>query len=115
MKRINGKKINVLGTIYTIYERTSDEDKILEDADGYCDKTVKQIIISKRGPYCNLQKPEEYTKKLLRHEIIHAFLYESGFDCNIYNYSINHNEIYVDWYAYQFSKILKVFNELEIL
>ena len=35
----NMKKVNVLGTEYTI------EEKNLDECDGYCDKTTKEITV----------------------------------------------------------------------
>ena len=39
-KGTNYMKINILGTEYTIEERTTLEDPELEKCDGYCDKTI---------------------------------------------------------------------------
>ena len=57
----------------------------------------------------------EYRKQVLRHEIVHAFLFESGLDINS-NKSEEwaRNEEMIDWLAIQFHKIEKVFKELDI-
>ena len=54
---------------------------------------------------------EWYRKKVLRHEIIHAFLYESGLHENWTHPQYGHDETYVDWIALQFDKLLKAFKE----
>lgn len=56
-------------------------------------------------------------KKTLRHEIIHAFLTESGLHGNTYNVDGGWamNEEMVDWFAIQSPKIMRVFEELEVL
>ena len=71
-------KVNILGTDYTIKECTVDEDSYLQEYDGYCDKSSKEIVICKKRKDCQLKNWEWYRKKVIRHEIIHAFLYESG-------------------------------------
>ena len=57
----------------------------------------------------------EYLRKVTRHEIIHAFLFESGLTENFTHPDFGHDETYVDWFASQFPKILAVYKELEIL
>ena len=104
-------KINVLGTEYTIYERTAEEDKTLNTADGYCDKTTKVICVTKKTPDSNLGDWETYRKKVLRHEIIHAFLFESGLHENFEHKQWGHDETFIDWIANQFPKMQKAFEE----
>ena len=49
----------------------------------------------------------------LRHEILHAFLHESGlWGCSLESTSWAMNEEMVDWVAIQFPKILKVYRQL---
>lgn len=105
-------QINVLGTEYTIEERTQDEDKILSDGnDGYCDKTVKLIVIGNDPDKSDLKDYNDYKKLVYRHEIIHAFLYESGLH-ESFSHETGHDETYVDWIAVQFPKILEVYKKV---
>ena len=104
-------KVNILGTEYTITECSEQEDKTLKDVDGYCDKTTKEIVISIPTPDCNLGDWQVYRKKVMRHEIIHAFLFESGLHENFEHKSWGHEETMVDWIAVQFPKMQKVFEE----
>lgn len=111
-------KINVLGTEYTICEKTEEQDYRMKECDGYCDKTTKEIVVLKvSADNCDLHKPKWYTDKVLRHEIVHAFLFESGMhECT--NWEANgscHNEQLVDWFAVQSPKIFKVYQELGII
>lgn len=108
-------KISVLGTAYTIEELSIAEDYNLRNCDGYCDKTTKRIVVSKKEPDCDLGDFEQYRKKVLRHEIIHAFHYESGLAENFENKEIGFSETLVDWFAIQSPKIFKVFQELDII
>ena len=102
--------LNILGTLYTVEELTREEDPALENMDGYCDKTTKRIVISTRIPDSNLGDWEVYRRKILRHEIIHAFLFESGLhEC--WEHGFGHDETYVDWIAAQHPKLHAVFVE----
>lgn len=97
--------LDVLGTEYMILERLKDEDETLKDNSGYCDKTTKEIVIATKDSDSTLGNWNEYKKSCLRHEIIHAFMFESGLD-SIDSYPL---EIMVDWFAMQFPKIQKAF------
>lgn len=99
----------ILGTKYTIVE------KPLKDCDGYCDKTTKEIAIATKDDDCDMGNFEEYRKKVLRHEIIHAYHHESGLDNNLENKPYGFSETLVDWFAIQSTKIFKTFKELDIL
>lgn len=104
--------LDVLGTPYAVYMDISiEDDEYLRDCEGYCDKTAKRIVIS--GPDGDNQFADwsVYEKTNLRHEIIHAFLFESGLDGNSYwsNGQDDHNEQMVQWLALQFPKLLKAF------
>ena len=39
--------VNILGTEYTIRFIPEEEDDILKDYDGYCDETVKEVVVKK--------------------------------------------------------------------
>jgi hypothetical protein len=59
----------------------------------------------------------EYNKKVLRHEIIHAFLHESGLSGNSLQYegAWSQCEEMVDWIAIQFPKMLRAFQDANCL
>ena len=40
--------VNVLGTEYTIEYKNANEDAFMFEVDGYCDKTSKRIVVSKK-------------------------------------------------------------------
>lgn len=108
-------KVNILGAVYSVYDRSEEEDKNLKDCDGYCDKTTKEIVIKKKSAECNLGNFDAYRKKVLRHEIIHAFLFESGLHENFEHSQWGHDETYVDWVAVQFPKMIAAFTEVDAL
>ena len=101
--------VNILGTDYTILKKSKNEDSHLNNYDGYCDKTTHVIVVITKDSDCDLGNFDEYQKKILRHEIIHAFLFESGLHENWSHEQFGHDETYVDWIAAQFPKMLKVF------
>lgn len=107
--------VNILGTEYEIIEAAAAEDAMLEKCDGYCDKTVKTIVISKKAKDCDLKDYSVYQKKVMRHEIIHAFLFESGLSENFTHPEYGHDETYVDLIASQFPKMCEVFKEVGCL
>lgn len=108
-------KINVLGTEYTIAKLNESDDKWLKDRDGYCDKTSKRIVVKLPDESNELDDYDVYMKSLMRHEIIHAFLFESGLHENWYHSETGHDETTVDWFAIQFPKILKAFESVKCI
>lgn len=108
--------VNILGTKYSVICKSVSEDSGLQDADAYTDFSSKEIVLRKEnvgklGDYENNQKSS------LRHELLHAFLHESGLSHNSSSSfgSWTVNEEMVDWFAIQSPKIYKVFAELDIL
>ena len=107
------QKVNILGTEYTVEQKKLSEDVVLEEKDGYCDSTTKSIVTAFLKPQLGTNVdvvPEQ--KRILRHEIVHAFMYESGLDANS---RWGTDEELIDWIALQFSKMEKVFRELDAL
>ena len=98
--------VNVLGTEYTIKESNKVEDLNLENSDGYCDHSTKTIVIDtfKNSPG-SLEDLESYKKLVTRHELVHAFLFESGLN----GCSWAKDEEIVDWIACQFPKLQEAF------
>ncbi|WP_230397986.1 hypothetical protein [Novisyntrophococcus fermenticellae] len=103
--------INVLGTEYEIFFKTSEEDKFLMDNAGYIDRSVKKIVIAQKDSDCELEDFEAYKKTVMRHEITHAFMEESGLSVNFEHKTIGIDETMVDWIAIQFPKLKKTFEE----
>ena len=78
-------------------------------------KSEKEIPI-RNDNVNNVGNFDYLMKKQLRHEIVHAFLSESGLQANYEHYKqFGHEETIVDWFAIQSPKIFKVFQELDIL
>ena len=111
-------KINILGINYDFKYSSFKEDKKLEQLDGYTDFYLKRIVVENNfeNRLADKEKIKRYQNKILRHEIIHAFLFESGLECNS-NKTDNwaENEEMVDWFAIQSPKIFDVYKKLNII
>lgn len=105
-------KVNVLGTKYKILLRSSNEDRLLRESSGYVDRTTKTIVICDKEPDCEIENFDFHQKSVMRHEIIHAFMEESGLSGNSEHKSIGIDETMVDWMAIQFPKISKAFKKV---
>lgn len=104
-------KINILGTEWEIFDKSPEQDAYLKCCDGYCDKTTRTMVIKTESSDSELGNFAAYRRKVLRHEIIHAFLYESGLHENFKHEQWGHDETMVDWIAAQFPKLLQAFKD----
>ena len=104
-------KVNVLGTVYRIKYVTS-----LDGRGGETDFYTKEIRISEQEDVPAEYKTDnlkEMQRHVLRHELIHAFLFESGMDQS----SAAHeawavNEEIIDWMAIQMPKIMAAYDSI---
>ena len=104
--------VNILGTDYEVITQTEEENPKLKEAYGLCEMYSKKIVLSDiKEDVMNVDNIEAFKRKVVRHEIIHAFFAESGLRSNS-DYA--QNEELVDWIAIQFPKILQVFEKLKI-
>lgn len=107
-------KVKILGTEYEVIKAAEEKDyPQLKKCDGFTDFSIKRIVVA------NFDKDESsvddidwYKKKVLRHELVHAFIHESGLAENC---DWARNEELTDWIAIQFEKILGVFIELQCI
>ena len=110
------KTVNILGTEYEIIRKRKEDEPKLEDSYGYTEPYSKKIVIATFEE--EIKQPdtvenfEEFVKKVIRHETIHAFFGESGLQNNS-DYA--ENEELVDWIAIQAPKMFKVWQELGVL
>lgn len=106
-------EINVLGANYLIRAPEEKDKMKLENASGLCETYSKQIVIDvPDGDPRDYDNINEYRKKVLRHELVHAFLHESGLDSNS---DWAGNEEVVDWIALQAPKLIKAFEDAQAL
>lgn len=111
------KKVNILGTTYKIIY--NGKDGRLKGGTGAHDRFAKEIVLEDKSYFkeneTSCKNLIALEKQVLRHEIVHAFLYQCGLSHNT-NKSDNWamNEEMVDWIAIQFPNIYKVFKKLDI-
>ena len=106
----DGKIINVLGTLYQVDIVPEKEDPKLESMDGYTDPSIKRIVVAdvnaRPADSEDISNKEWFQKNIMRHELIHAFVTESGLEDAFW-----HNEDMVRWLAYMFPRLLVAFKE----
>lgn len=116
--------VDILGTKYFIYYLGYDEDPRFKvnGWQAFVGTTSKMIAVGILRTFPEMRAVDDDTlkeveKKNLRHEIIHAFLNESGLDANTHapRCPWTQNEEMVDWFAIQMPKIYAVFEKLGIL
>lgn len=105
--------MNVLGTEYKINPKSgSNNDPKLADANGYVDYTTKQIVID-TDVFTHTDKTVErldiYGEDLVMHELVHAYIYESGLDCSF------NQEIIVEWIAKMIDRLYESKKEVKKL
>lgn len=110
-------KLNILGTEYELNIRDPKEDEQLTDRnDGYTDTTTKEFVVEdmslKQDDPQMKRNLKDYEKQVIRHEIIHGFLFESGLDAPA---GWPASEEIVDWFAIQLPKIAKVCQEADAM
>lgn len=109
--------INILGADYTVELIRDDKDIKFKEADGYVDPSVHLIRVALfERDSATVSDVEAYVKKVMRHEIIHAYLFESGLtECSGTVDSWAQNEEMVDWIAIQLPKIKRTMGALNCL
>lgn len=108
------KSINVLGVDYRIRIGDPEKDATLATSAGYVFYQNREIVLLdfqkewKDEPQSSINRQ---MRLVLRHEIIHAFLYESGLAASslVADYGWAKNEEMVDWMAIQSPKIYQLF------
>lgn len=113
-------KANILGSEWSVVFGTEKEYPTLSEMDGYADFSTNQIVIDTMekadGQIGSKGDMTAYKKQVIRHEIIHAFLYESGLEaCSTTSDNWALNEEMVDWFAIQSPKIFKLFYEWKLI
>lgn len=98
-----GSDVNVLGEAY----RASYKDFGEQELDGYCDESAREIWVRRDerkgdGPY--FKDYAAIQRKIMRHEIVHAFFLESGL-----GYTYGNDEALVDWIAVMVPKMVRAF------
>lgn len=111
--------VDVLGTEYRVFlDVPESADATLKEAAGYCDESSHMIAICRQEPEDDIDDFEAYRRRILRHELIHAFMFESGLGGDAIWWPVDKQrqpEQTVDWLARQFPKMLKAFQQVGAL
>ena len=120
--------VNVLGTPYRVEMRRRDDDIDLKSGSGaYCHGNLKLIVVGDLSTYDGNVRLENKRLDMvavrdseclnLRHELIHAYLNESGLQDDAFEVrkAWPNNEEMVGWFAIQSPKIFATYKELGIL
>lgn len=104
-------KVSILGTEYEIIEQTEEQNSKLRNSNGLCEIYSHRIILNAdlKEDELTYENFQEFKKRILRHEIIHAFFAESGLRGNS---EYAESEELVDWIAIQLPKINKVLQQI---
>ena len=114
-------KVNVLGTEYEVIFDTLAENKRYKECGGYSDLYQKEIHVRRYkdtdADLDEMSLPNKsmkmFEEKSLRHELVHAFMYESGLDVNSHNIEAwARDEEMIDWMAIQMPKIMKAYESV---
>ena len=105
--RIKEMSVNILGSQWLIRMGDKATDKRLEDMAGYTDVSIRAIVLAEPvQDDLALHDLHADLQGTIRHEIIHAFLFESGLwvdSSPAEHWSMN--EEMIDWIALQLPKI----------
>lgn len=111
--------INILGTDYTLHYRTANKDD--SSLMGFCDRTLKKIVIfslSTMDKYKDKSEEWRFADEVytIHHEIVHAYLTESGLNSSTKNSygPWSEDEEIVDWISWMTLKMANTFKEAEV-
>ena len=116
------KTVSILGTTYRVQTKVPvSKDIELSNRFGYCSIKDHRIVVADMNTIDNWKNENETVKltqekDTLRHEIIHAFLAESGLwgsSSEVECWALN--EEMIDWFALQLPKMIKVFRQLDCM
>lgn len=127
LSELNEISVKILGTKYTIKKAHEEPDiqyMLDQSCSGFCRFATKEILFFDHKDEVtftwlkglNQIERLDYLKSTIRHEIVHAYLYESGLDSSSDSSSswARHEEM-IDWISLQSHKIYKTYKKLGIL
>lgn len=107
------KIVNILGQPWRVKICSIATEPRLKTMSGFTDHTSHFIGITDPAEKdTNLDNPVEMVKDIMRHEIVHAYMYESGLG-DSWEHNYGQDETIVDWIALQFNKMWVTITGLE--
>lgn len=106
-------EIRILGATWKVRIQEEADEKRLAECSGFTDWTDKLIVVYDGRKIGNLGNPEKFMAKVLRHEIVHAFMYECGLGDDWEHAERGHDETVVDWIAVQLPRLYAVSESAE--
>ena len=113
MKTLNiDIKVNILGSEWTVRSATESEEPRLVGISGFTDWTTRTICldINTNG---NIGSIKTYMNQVIKHEVVHAFMFESGLGDAFEHKDFGQEETIVDWFAFQMGNILNVVMDIQ--
>lgn len=113
-------KLDILGSEYTVEAKDYEDEGAFSRRSivGFCDGYARKIVVCNMRTYPGWEHElpetiEQAQKETLRHEIVHAFLDESGLadSGNVPDCSWAKNEEMIDWFARQGAKVYRAWQE----
>ena len=111
---MNKFKTEILGQEWNVCLCTEQEENRLKECMGFTDWTSRKIVIGRIPDNdTNLDQPIVMLSKVLRHEMVHAFMFSSGLGDDWTHPAVGHDELTVDWVAYHLYRIALACTEAE--
>lgn len=111
--------VNILGTEYTLHICPDSKDKRFEqlNCDGFCDYSTKELFVSNFtdnliNREISVSNPRYIIQNAIRHEMVHAFLFESGLGSDWEHKTFGQEETTVDWIAKQLEKMHEAYQSV---
>ena len=115
-------EFDVLGKAYTLFFKAVEDTKISNKTkdgrrNGYCMNYEPLIMIYVSKHYNVNMVNENKIRHVMRHEIIHAFIHESGLISQSHSpvYGWGNDEEIIDWFAAQIPKMYPIFKKFNLL
>lgn len=106
--------VDILGEPWRVKVCSSDVEPRLKDNAGFTDWTSHFMgIADPDETEGSLDNDVEFVKHVARHEIVHAFMFQSGLGDDWRHSDMGHDETVVDWIARQFKAMQKVIEKVE--
>ena len=107
--------LNILGSKWKLKVIPRAYDPMFATVDGYTDRSIRTMFVAEDSANAmdDLNDWAEYQKVVKRHEIIHAFMFESGLAQDMYHPAYGHCEQDIDFFAIQIPKMLEAFKKVD--